>query len=237
MYIAGAMALAAFLFTGSAFAASSKFAAEIGNKTLILDTEVNGGKTDILSASIHTPNQKDLLIGVSLETSLYTLTKVKGKNGETDTEGATAGLIVRVSVDTAGVDVVPDEVYFDHRFQRLSATLGGVISTCEDTGTYDPTKECGDTANIPGTPDGVITVECECVVTDEEIELLLDTMGAHHFNFVAADLPPGTHTITVEVEIVTDTTSGDATAKAGVGKGSLTIEEVRAVKDEISILN
>lgn len=231
MYIAGAMALAASLFTGSAFAASSKFAAEVSNVTLITDTATEG-TTEVLSASIHTPNKKDLLIGVSLETSLYTLTQVKGKHGETDTSDAAAGLKVSVSVDTPGVTVYPEAVYFDHRFQELSAVLGGVIESCQDSGTYtvsDPTdpSTCVKTSD---TLDGKITVPCECIVADEEIQLILDTMGAHHFNFVAANLPSGDHTISVNVEVIAATTStnGTASALAGVGKGSLTVEEVRA---------
>ena len=76
--------------------------------------------------------------------------------------------------------------------------------------------------------DGKITVLCECDATDEEIELILDTTAAHHFNFVAANLSSGVHTIDVKAEIVSATTSADADASAIVGPGSLTVEEVRA---------
>ena len=86
-----------------------------------------------------------------------------------------------------------------------------------------------------GGPDGIIAVECECVVTDEEIEFILDTMAAHHFNFVAKDLGPGDHEISVLVSGTTGKSSLDSSATIGVGQGSLTVEEVRAVNDGTGI--
>ena len=55
-------------------------------------------------------------------------------------------------------------------------------------------------------------------------------MAAHHFNFVAANLPPGDHSVEVQVRVgsSTDAIAGSASATAGVGRGSLTVEEVRA---------
>ena len=80
--------------TTPAFAqtASSKFAAEVSDITLIPNSSSSAPPITVLSTMIKTPNKKDLLIGVSLETALFTQTQVKGKNGTTDTASASATL-------------------------------------------------------------------------------------------------------------------------------------------------
>jgi hypothetical protein len=192
---------------------SSKFAAAASNVTLVPMSVGSVPWKTVLSTSIKTPNKKDLLIGASFETALYTQTQVKGKNGSTDAASASATLEVRLLIDGVANVAYPNWVVYDKRAQTLSATLGGVISSCQD---------------LNG--DGVITVGTECVVTDEMIELILETMAAHHYNFIVANLSSGTHTVEVQVRI--DTTdgagAGTASAMAGVGRGSLSVEEVRA---------
>lgn len=192
---------------------SAKFAAQVSNVTLVQMTVGVTPWATVLSTTIKTPNKKDLLIGASFETGLYTQTQVKGKNGSTDTATATATLEVRLLIDGVENAAYPYWVVFDKRLQTLSATLGGVIGSCQD---------------LNG--DGVITVATECVVTEEMINLILETMAAHHYNFVVANLAAGTHTVDVQVRIGTtaEAGAGTASAMAGVGRGSLTIEEVRA---------
>ena len=118
-----------------AWAASSKFAAYSSSSSLLTTApEVFGAATSslasapILNSVIRTANKKDLLIGVSLEVGLYTDTQVKGKNGSWAEAGTTGGVKITVKVD--GVDAQPGEVIFSERYQTLSATLGGVIDTC-----------------------------------------------------------------------------------------------------------
>jgi hypothetical protein len=212
--------------TTPAFAqtASSKFAANVSDITLIPDSSSTAPPKTVLRTVIKTPNKKDLLIGVSLETALFTQTQVKGRNGTTDTSSASATLEVSVLLDGKPFNLTnlsgafPPKVVYDKRAQTLSATLGGVIQSCRD---------------LNG--DGVITVATECIVTDEMIQLILDTMAAHHFNFVAANLSPGTHTLEVQVGVGVDTSfgAGSASATAGVGRGSLTVEEVRAINQVV----
>lgn len=213
-------------FAGGAMAASSKFAAHVSQAGALMhllhsgvadtadaadsakdcesgDTffeweDAEGGvcvkvsDTDtILSTTIKTANKKDLLIGVSLQSGLYTDTRVKGKNGSSEKAGAEAG--IRVTLDITGdnsdgeaAEAFPTSVVFASRIQELSATLGGVIETCEIT--VDPDTGLG-TLNIVN----------DCVVTEEEIGLILSTTSANHFNFVAPNLAPGNHTISVIV--------------------------------------
>ena len=63
-------------------------------------------------------------------------------------------------------------------------------------------------------------------------------MAAHHFNFILANLAPGDHTIVVQAEIKSNNTSqtGSSSAWATIGKGSLTVEEIRAVNSPEGIV-
>src|SRR5438876_97871 len=75
--------------------ASSKFAAEVSDLILIPPPPPASGTHDtpfktVLSTMIKTPNKKDLLIGGSFETALFTQTQVTGKNGSTSTSSASA---------------------------------------------------------------------------------------------------------------------------------------------------
>ncbi len=68
------------LASASAFAASAKFTANVGTVAVVspmLASNDTDGWSTVLSGSIHTATPKDLLIGVSLETSLLTDTLVK----------------------------------------------------------------------------------------------------------------------------------------------------------------
>ncbi|HYV30941.1 MAG TPA: hypothetical protein VEO53_07550 [Candidatus Binatia bacterium] len=66
---------------------------------------------------------------------------------------------------------------------------------------------------------------------NEEIQLTLDTAGAASFTFVANDVPVGEHTVTAQARVVTSGFS-DWEALGAVGKGSLTVEEVRMVNGQ-----
>lgn len=78
--------------------------------------------------------------------------------------------------------------------------------------------------------DGIVNYnECE---TPEELELILDTTAAHHFNFILDDVGQGTHKVAMWgcINTATNSQAGEATARAAAGKGSLVVEEVRLVK-------
>lgn len=221
-----------------ALAASAKNAMSVSGLTLVRATSATNSWDKVLGASIHVASQKDLIAGASLETGLYTKTQVKSKNGTTDT--ATAGVQIEVRVlvdldsdgrgsvvDESGVTIdgfdliaAPGYVVYDKRVQTLSATLGGVIQSCTDQ-------------NL----DGTIDITTECVVTDEDIDLILDTMGAQHFNFVVPNLPVGMHRLELQARITSSTgaMSGSSSAAALIGKGSFTVEEVRAVNTKDSM--
>jgi hypothetical protein len=199
------------LASTSALAQSAKATAKVGNVNVLNQTSF--GWTTILSNTIKTANQKDLFIDVSLETGLYTQTKVRS-NGNKDTSSADATIKVQVLVD--GVPAYPGDVVFDYRSQTLSATLGGILENCTDSN-----------------GDGDIDLN-DCTLAPEEIELILDTMAAHSFNFIMDDLGPGEHAVEVQAMISTSGSSGagSASANATIGNGSVTVEEVRLIKGE-----
>lgn len=200
------LAIASLALPAAAQAASSKFAAHV---TGVLVTNGAGGE-GTLTVPIKTANKSDLLVGVSLQSSVLTETKTKGRSGETNLSVAEGKVDVCIEIDGgAHTDFAPDCVTFEMRRQTLETKLSGVL-TC------------------PGDD------FCE-VTDDEEVNLLLETMSANHFNFVVRDLSSGNHTVTATITGSTDTScaTADETCRAevAVGPGSITVEQVRATND------
>ena len=195
---------------------SSKFAFATSSLTLIEQTSSTSDWVTILSAPIKTPAAKEVLVSGSLEAGLYTQTLVRSKNLKKDTSTASTAIQVRALID--GQPMPPGVVTYAARTQTLSATLEGAISGCLTIVT-----------NPDGTQSVVLDPDC---VTPEEIELILNTLNAASFNFVASNVPVGTHMISLQARISssTSTQEGTASAKALVGKGTLVGQIVRAVK-------
>jgi len=211
------LAITSAVVASGAMAASSKFAAHV---TDMLITNGAGG-TGTLNIPIKTANKSDLLIGVSLQSSVLTETKTKGKNGDTNLAVAEGKVWVCLEVDGgAHTDFAPDCVTFEMRRQTLETKLSGVL-TCPTTDTPDFDDFC-------------------TITDDEEVNLLLETMSANHFNFVVRDLGPGNHMVKAHVFGSTDTncptTDETCRAEVAVGPGSLTVEEVRATNDDGGII-
>lgn len=225
---------------------SAKFAAVYGNdgpyvqsmaviEDATQDTVASDSNTGYTFATIKVPQDKELLVGLSAEVGLTTDTSIKGKNGGTARAIADAGAYVTICALHAGTSSVaacamPGPITLSKRVQELSATLGGVIESCAD---------------LNG--DGTIDVKTECEVSDEEIGLMLDTLAAHHFNFVLPDMDQGEYDITayfmtsadvaVDIDDVSviegGEVSGSAFAKAFIGSYMMTVQQVRAVKGSI----
>jgi len=207
---------------------SAKVTAKTANLTLLPPTTTQGEWHTVLANSIKTANQKDLFISASFEVGLYTDTLVKSKLMVSDTSTAKADVKVRVVLDlgTGAERVVePGEVVYSRRSQTLSATLEGAIAGCLSVVT-----------NLDGSLGIVLNQAC---VQPEVIDLILDTMDAASFNFVAVDVPQGVHTVSVQAQINTTGTvqNGTFEAKALVGKGSVTVESVRLIKDPNVVLD
>jgi len=70
------------------------------------------------------------------------------------------------------------------------------------------------------------------MLTDaERIQLILDTMSAASFSYVAVDVPVGVHTVAVQARVDTSG-AGTFVALGAVGKGTMTVESVRLIRGE-----
>jgi hypothetical protein len=243
------VAVLAVFIAHPCMAQSAKFAATVETTELYAwDTAASEVCEETLSTTMKVSNKKDLLIGLSLQTGLYTDTTVKGKGGVEDSSEAFASISAQILLykDGSATPLVgnpqPEMVVYDSRKQHLRAILGGYLD-CADNGTWtvdysDPaTPVCVKTSD---TLDGKITFPCECgtELLDEEIQLILETMGAHHFNFVARNLEQGDYEIVVKICRLTDVDEENAfaDAKLMVGPSSLTVEQVRATNTDDGIV-
>lgn len=224
----------------SAWAQNAKFEAIIDNVKINVGSDnTTADDDDVVSRlmTVKLPGNKALLLGVSSQIGITTDTKVVGKNGGGGTATATGTAAVCVAVVPTGTDpaadgsdcAAPGEITFNSRTQELSAVLGGVIESCTDV-------------NL----DGTIDVATECEVTDEEIGLLLDTLSAHHYNFVWQAPATGVYDVILTVSAETSATTVDTGDKDGtntsradvvVGPTVLTSEEVRPAKEGIAEFN
>lgn len=221
--------------------------AEIVDATV--DTVRVDSKAGYTLATIKVPQAKELMVGVSAEIGLVTYGAVSGKNGGSATSLANAKAYVDVfAVPRAGgpsIKLEPGQVMLSKRTEALTATLGGVIQSCQvPLCTTDPLT------NVTTCPD--IVIADNCTVTDEQIALLQDTTAAHHFNFVLPDVNQGVYDIKAvfttgaraEVDICdpgepcsynpASTVKASAKAKAIINKTMLTVQQVHAAKGGLS---
>jgi hypothetical protein len=197
---------------------SAKATAQCSNITISAE---NGEWTTILSNTIKCSNKKDLFIDVSIVSQLTTRTRAKSKAGREDTAAAEAGVEVRVVIDEDANNLAdPGVIVFAKRKQQLSAIFQGLLTDPEGNVclSVDPCT-------------GAIVIDANCL-QDEEVELILETMTANSFNFIVPDVTTGLHKLEVQVRPSAVTLVGDADAAAIVGPASVTIEEVRCIKNE-----
>lgn len=196
-------------------------------------SSTSGGCTDtsdtdwksVLKQQIKLANQKDLFMGASLQCGIVTDTTVKSLNGSEDSAEARATIRVRIKITTptggvvyaeptSGVDAnnVPTTgIVFCDRIQTLRAKFSGLNCTADLTS-------------------GVVTCS-----TPEELQLILKTLNANAFNFVAPDLTSGVHTVEVQARSsaatsATGTNGSLGAANAFIGAGSVAVESVRMIK-------
>lgn len=221
-----ALAITGLLFATNSYADNSASAytdngtAVIGAAAMKAGLTNTEGYTKVLSTELSNSGApKDLVIGLSFETSLFTKTVVASKGGNKTTSIADAMIEMVVYVD--GKEAAPGKVVFDRRYQELWAKLGGVMDCTDLNG------------------DEIISFD-ECTLTEEEIGLILDTTAAHSFNFLAYDIGSGSHTIEAYARLSKDGNvivedpedgSGSWDASASLGKGTLSVWEVHGANN------
>ncbi len=225
-----AVAVAGFL-AAPAYAQSAKAAWRF--EELIGLTANTGGTTDtgwvnVLTTHIKTPNGKELAIGASLQCGLVTDTTVRSKNGDLDSSASRGKIAVRVEITQPdgtviyaqpnnGADLetdIPlngDGVTYCDRYQKLEARFSGLNCTADLT-------------------TGAVTC-----LDPEELQLVLKTLSANHFNFIHANAVPGVHKVSVQARaqagfLLGGTKLGAASAEAFVGAGVLSVETIRLIK-------
>ncbi|MEI8599173.1 hypothetical protein P4S64_20745 [Vibrio sp. M60_M31a] len=189
--------------------------------------------------TLKVPQDKELLIGVSAEIGIVTDTSVKGKDGALAKAIADGRATVVVTATPVGggeeVEAVPGEITLSQRIQEMSATLAGVIETCE--------LSVEDT-DADGVSEGTLNVSEDCEVSDEEIGLMQDTLASHHFNFILPNMDAGEYDIkayfTTKADVdatAEELAEASAYAKVFVGKTMVTVQQVRAAADGLSELD
>jgi hypothetical protein len=183
----------------------------------------------ILKQQIKMANQKDLFVDASLQCGIVTDTTVKSLNGSEDSAEARGTIRVRVRITApdgsvsyakpdSGVDatntVVPDGIVFCDRIQTLRAKFSGLNCTADLT-------------------NGAVTC-----ASPEELQLILKTLNANAFNFVAPNLVSGVHTIEVQARTSANVSTLGANGSLGnanafIGAGSVAVETVRMIKGNV----
>jgi hypothetical protein len=204
-------------------------------------------------ATIRVPQNKELLVGLSAQVGLGTFTEAKGKKGTRSiatafAEGGVTLFACEAENTTVCYEGRPGYVTLSNRMQQLEAVLGGVIESCDVEVLVDFDLK---------TASGSFTL-ADCAVLDEAISLGLTTLASHHFNFVFPDMPQGDFDIIAKFQTEASATAeayceytypgteeepdllgcldemgtANATAYAYIGKWMMTVQTVRAVKDE-----
>lgn len=191
-----------------------------------------GGTSDtgwrsILKQQIKMANQKDLFFGASLQCGIVTDTTVKSLNGSLDSAEARATIRVRVKL------TAPDGTV------SYAEPSSGVDATNTPTGANSGVVFCDRIQTLRAKFSGLnCTVDANGVVTcsdPEELQLILKTLNANAFNFVAANRGSGVHTIEVQARSSAATSATGINGSLGnssafIGAGSVAVESVRMIR-------
>ena len=205
---------------------------------------LGAGWTTVFKQLIKTPTAKDLFINASFEVGMTTNTAVMSKKLERAIANAEAKVEVRVIRDyNYDQPVKPGKITYAWRKQTLVAEFAGLYDLWD--------ADCVQTEIDSATEaiDSITFREDSACFDAEYLQLILSTMNANSFNFIDVDVPQGTHSIEVQVRLTYDLGAGidifgrpDLTdgilnesyegSTALIGKGSVTVESVRMIKDD-----
>jgi hypothetical protein len=205
-----------------AIGAGGTFSGGVASEIKLLTTTLTTGPGTNLALDIRP----------SLSTGLFTQTKM-----DTSTPDASSdlGIEVCVTVDGSGAGVLPKScVIYDQRFQQVSSQLFSQIAACFSTVTVTSCtieSDCsflgtGFTCNNPTGAAGA----GKCVSGPDPLcnaNLILSSLAAHSFEFVALTSSKKTHTIEASWKLIgAGTSGGNASVLSCVGPGILTVTQV-----------
>ncbi len=188
------------------------------------------GWITIQSMIIKTANKKDLAVDSALQCALLTQTKVSSRDGSLDTSEAQAGIDVRIRVTEVDGNTLA-EIASSQRFADPNGEAG--VTYCDRRQLLEAQfagTECFVDTSDPGDPmDPVVCLD------DETLNLVLETLNAHAFNFLVVDVAAATHKVQVQARAralssLGGTKKGSAKATAATGLGSTLVEEIRLIK-------
>jgi hypothetical protein len=179
-----------------------------------------------------------------LDTGLFTETKLSTTiNNAT----ADAGIMTCVYVDptisggkvtNVGVKVNPTNcVVYDQRIQQVSNTLFSNLTSCVNTVTTTACTTNADCSSIGPSeicaPNSFGALVCQGPAPGCNFEILLTTLSAHSFDFVAP-VGNGSHKVLLTWGMIGSNTTGGSTA-ACVGPVSLTVQQVKNFNNDATI--
>jgi hypothetical protein len=218
---------------GNFSASGSSAACSIGSGGVLSGGIVASQFTANISTSNGSGNTLD--IRPSLVTGLFTNTKI---DTSVSTASADVGIQVCVKVDGSSAGILPAPcVIYDQRFQQISSQLFSQLSECQlvTSTTCTTTADCptGDTCNNP--TGGTLTGVCTAPNPLCNFDLILSTLSAHSFDFVAPVGIGKPHVITTSWSTVGSGTVGNAHVASCVGPGIVTVSQVKVFNNSGSL--
>ncbi|PTL79297.1 hypothetical protein [Vitiosangium sp. GDMCC 1.1324] len=217
------VATGALLASGPSLAQSTKHIMRLSEllllppvSTVTKNQTTTGEWKDLLHTTLTTQQPKNLVMVVALEAGLHTdapaPTPTRGRPITGETSSARGTLELRLLVD--GVQVAPGPLILTESSQNQMTRFGDMLDSCSDTD-----------------GDGTVLAS-ECIFTGEEQQRVLGAIDLHALSFALDDIDTGTHDLRVQARITVTSqgASGSASAGAWLGRGSITLEEVRLVK-------
>src|SRR5215469_2547443 len=225
----GAGALIAVMASGSALAQSSgNFSATGTSAACVIGAggvQSSGTPLTSFTANLSTGsgNGTTLDIRPNLVTGLFTETKI---STSVPTASADVGIQVCVTVDNSGAGVFPAScVTYDRRFQQISSQLFSQLSECTTT------LACG--TGLPACPANftcsVTSGTGVCLNNLCNFDLILSTLSAHSFDFIAPVSSGKPHVIKATWSVIGSgvNPSGSGQAISCVGPGVLTVTQTK----------
>ena len=182
----------------------------------------NSGLISVMTTSLANSQSSSYLVTASMVTGLLTNTTVSSNGGSKSSGSATGSVQVGVILDGnfdsngqylgGGTYAYPGLLNFDTRTQTLNATLGQAFTGCT-----------------------VVSGIVQCTgLTQQQIQLILDTTSAHSFEFILPNVGVAPSSSPHRVDIVAQVSSmtvssglGSALASACYGAGSVVVDAVR----------
>ncbi len=192
------------------------------------------GFNTVMTTFIKTPNGKELAFDVGLQCGLITFTqaKAKGGGGSGSDKAAAEG---RISVRVAITPVDKDGGDIGDTFYALPDNDGGSPLATDASAPAEGPQGVTYCFRFQKLEVSFANLVCEegedCEIA---VSLLLETLEAHAFNFVAPNVTSGIKKIEVQARATADADifggDGNAKGEAFVGIGSMLVETVRAVQ-------